>query len=386
MHIAIFIYGLTGGGAPRSTLNVAKGLAIRKGHEVDLLMLKGGPLLPEVPEYIHLTRLSLGILERFVSMLNRRCQLFACQLPLAGYLRSNRPDVILSGATHANLSLIGARSLAYCKDIPLVLRVSNHLTGSLWKYGGPLKRFRYKTSQHLYPKADAIIAVSKEIADDLIHNLKIPSGLVEVIYNPIYSRELTDRAKEPVSHPWLCSPGIPVVLGAGRLSPQKDFATLIRAFALVQAKRPARLIILGKGKERSRLERLAATLGISKTVDLPGFVSNPLAWMARAAVLVVSSKWEGFVRVLVEAMAVGCPVVSTSCPSGPSEILEGGKYGPLVPVGDHEAMAEAILRTLSRPLPKQILEKRAKQFSVDQAVDGYNNVLEHVVKGQAAHH
>ena len=173
-----------------------------------------------------------------------------------------------------------------------------------------------------------------------------------------------------------------MIIGCGRLVHQKDFPTLVRAFALVRPRFEARLLILGSGpsprkdeQERHRLATLAADLGVGDAVALPGFVGNPLAYMSQAALFVLSSLYEGFGMVLVEAMACGCPVVSTDCLSGPAEILEDGAYGPLVPVGDPEALAEAMLRTLRFPPAKERLRRRAADFSLERCASGYERVL-----------
>jgi glycosyltransferase involved in cell wall biosynthesis len=165
------------------------------------------------------------------------------------------------------------------------------------------------------------------------------------------------------------------VLGVGRLVPQKDFATLVRAFARVRARRSARLLVLGEGPGRCELERLAGELGVACEVRFAGRVESAPAYMARAAVFALSSAWEGFGRVLVEALAVGCPVVSTDCPSGPREILEDGAFGPLVPVGNAEALAEAIEAVLDRPPERSALVKRAEAFSIERGVERYLEVL-----------
>ena len=165
-----------------------------------------------------------------------------------------------------------------------------------------------------------------------------------------------------------------MILGVGRLTQAKDFPTLIRAFALVRKKRAARLMILGEGEERPKLEALVRELGLEREVTLPGFVDNPYKYMKRAAVFVLSSKWEGFGNVLVEAMALGTPVVSTDCPSGPAEILENGRWGRLVPVGDVYALAEAIIETLDEEHHPDVAN-RAKDFAVELAVEKYINVL-----------
>jgi glycosyltransferase involved in cell wall biosynthesis len=220
------------------------------------------------------------------------------------------------------------------------------------------------------------------VADDLAAHFGIPRDRITVVHNPVVSGSLKEKAAAPVDHPWLASGAPPVVLSAGRLHPTKDYPTLIRSFARLRQVREARLLILGSGKNdeetarrRAELIELAAELGVSEDVDLPGFVPNPLPYMARAAVFVLSSLWEGFGNVLVEALACGCPVVSTDCPSGPAEILDHGRYGRLVPVGDDSAMAEAIAATLKSPPDRDVLRARGALFTVDRAVDAYLDLL-----------
>jgi glycosyltransferase involved in cell wall biosynthesis len=166
-----------------------------------------------------------------------------------------------------------------------------------------------------------------------------------------------------------------VILSVGRLSAEKDYPTLLRAFALLQNQVPARLILLGEGGQRAGLERLASELGIGATVSLPGFVRNPFAYMARARVFVLSSLFEGFGNVLVEALACGCQVVSTHCPGGPGEILDRGRYGRLVPVGDHAALARAILEAIAEPMDTEALRRRADDFSVERAARRHLDAL-----------
>jgi glycosyltransferase involved in cell wall biosynthesis len=176
-------------------------------------------------------------------------------------------------------------------------------------------------------------------------------------------------------HPWFAPGEPPVILAAGRLTAQKDYPTLMRAFASLRKNRPAHLVILGEGEEHPRLQALAMELGIRADVDLPGFLDHPFPLMAHCQVLVLSSAWEGFGNVLVEALACGTQVVSTDCPSGPAEILEDGKYGRLVPVGDAVALAKAIEATLDRPYPVAMLRQRAQAFSSKDAVGQYLEAL-----------
>ena len=225
-----------------------------------------------------------------------------------------------------------------------------------------------------YPRADGVVAVSKGVADDLAVVIGLPRERITVIYNPVVTPELLQKAQEPIDHPWFHPGEPPVILGVGRLTKQKDFPTLIQAFALVRKERPARLIILGEGEDRYELEELIRKLGIASDVDMPGFVDNPYKYMAYSTVFVLSSAWEGLPTVLIEAMACGCPVVSTNCHSGPAEILENGKYGKLVAVGDAAGLAEAMVGTLDAPESLNVV-RRAQDFGVEQAVAGYLEIF-----------
>ena len=228
----------------------------------------------------------------------------------------------------------------------------------------------------LYPKADFIVGVSQGVVDDLKKVLRFDSEKFRVIYNPTVDEELLKKAEEPLDHPWFHDDGEPpVILAAGRLHISKDFPTLPRAFALVRKEVPSRLVILGEGEKRKELEKLAQELGIREDLDLPGFVENPYKYTKHAAVFVLSSQWEGLPTVLVEAMACGCPVVSTDCPSGPREILKDGEYGVLVPPKDPEKLAQGIPRVLeNQDLRRELSVKgkrRALDFTVDRAVEEY---------------
>ncbi len=218
---------------------------------------------------------------------------------------------------------------------------------------------------------DAIIGVSDEAGDDLSRVARIPRQRITTIYNPIVTPELPTLAKAPLDHPWFRPGALPVILGAGRLVDQKDFPMLIRAFVRVRQQRLARLVILGEGEQRGELEAVAVALAVAEDVALPGFAANPFAWMSRADVFVLSSTWEGLGNVVAEALACGCPVVSTDCPAGPSEILQEGTFGSLVPVGDDAALAMAIIATLDSPLPRERLVERGMWFSVERAAEQY---------------
>ena len=332
-----------------------------------------GPLLEQVGTEIRLIGLDKNMPRLIRRLKKQRLRTTASTGRLARYLRSEKPDVLLSGANHVNLTALWARRLARA-PIPLVLRASNHLSGA---NRNPLNRryFRWWMARRVYGWADAVIAVSDDVAEDIARHTGCEKNRITTIYNPTITPDLVQKAKLPLDHPWFAPGSPPVILAAGRLSTQKDFPTLLKAFARVRAVRPARLVILGEGKKRHQLQALARQLGISADVALPGFVDNPFAWMARAAVFALSSAWEGLPGVLIEALACGCPTVSTDCPGGAAEILANGRYGRLVPVGDDPALANAILATLDAAPAPELLRKRAAQFSIEQAVDQYLNVL-----------
>ena len=200
-----------------------------------------------------------------------------------------------------------------------------------------------------------------------------------MLHNPVVSPALHREAAKPVEHPWFAADAPPVILGAGRLEARKGFADLIEAFAKAAEARPLRLMIFGEGKERAGLERLIARLGIGDKVALPGWTEDLFAHMAKASLFVLPSTYEGLPGVLIQALACGCPVVSTDCPTGPREILEGGRFGPLVPMHDVDALAKAMLETLEAPLPRVVLQARGEDFSEDKAVTRYLDLFDSLI-------
>jgi len=341
-------------------VTLANGFAGR-GHAVDLVLAKAeGPYLPEVASGV-----------RIVDLGARRV---VASLPgLVRYLCRERPRALLSALNHANVIALLARR---CAGVPTRLVVSEHAHLSLSLSGEPSCRGRLMPwlMRHTYPWANGVVAVSAGVADDLAQAMGLPRQRIAVVYNPVVTDDMLARAEAPLDHPWFAPGEPPVVLGVGRLTVQKDFGVLLRAFAKLRAQRPARLMIVGEGELRPELEGLVQQLGLDADVALPGFTDNPYAYMRRAALLALSSRFEGFGNVLAEAMACGTPVVSTDCPSGPAEILEGGQWGRLVPVGDVEALANAMLATLADPQHPDVA-RRARDFGVDQAVDGYLRVM-----------
>src|SRR5262245_43972551 len=374
VHIALCIPDLEGGGAQRSMVDLAGGFAAR-GHRVDLLAIRPrGELRDALAPGVRLVPLG-GALTRLpmVSGSKRRRALAAVPA-LARYLRAERPDALVATSHSTNVAASVAGRLVR-RPTRVVLRFDSQLSRSPRLAGTRMQRRRERRARRYFPWADAWVAISEGVADDAARVAGIPRARIAAIHNPVVTEELLRRARAPVDDAWLTPGRPPVVLGVGRLVAQKDFATLVRAFAQVRARREARLLVLGEGPERAGLERLASELGVGADVRFAGRVPDAPAYMARAAVFALSSAWEGFGRVVVEALAVGCPVASTDCPSGPREILAGGAYGPLVPVGDAEALAGAIASLLERPPPRERLLERAQAFTLERGVERYLEVL-----------
>jgi glycosyltransferase involved in cell wall biosynthesis len=275
---------------------------------------------------------------------------------------------------HANLIAIWAAKLAG-GVAPLIVTEHNTLSQETQRQRRLVGMVWPRLLRTFYPWATTIVAVSRGAADDLARTAGLPRDRIEVVYNPVITPAMLALARQAPDHPWLAPGQPPVILGVGRLTGQKDFSTLVRAFAEVRRRRPARLIILGEGPDRTAIEAQARELGVADDVALPGFQENALAYMAGSAVFVLSSAWEGLPTVLIEALAAGTQVVSTDCPSGPREILQDGRLGALVSVGDAAALAAATLEALERPadaIPTDAL----LPFTRDASVDHYLRVIE----------
>jgi glycosyltransferase involved in cell wall biosynthesis len=294
---------------------------------------------------------------------------------VAGYLRRARPDVLFATSIPPNLASLLGSAIAKTPTA-IVIRQSNVVrVTQADRYAEVRRRPRDWILPRLYRRADGIIAVSAGVADNLRLLRADPEHRIAVVPNGVALSRIDAKMAEPADHPWLRSEDGPVLLAVGRLVKKKDYPTLLEALRLVRRTCPARLIILGEGPERGRLEALASRLDVGAFVSMPGFRGNAFAYLARASVYVLSSISEGMPSSLIEALACGCPVVSTDCPSGPSEILDNGRYGALVPVGNPPALAAAILETLSQPRNPARLRARAAEFSVDACVERYLDAL-----------
>lgn len=359
--IAFFLPDLRMGGAEHMMAVIASAIA-KRGYIVDFVLVKAeGPYLSHLDEKVRI--IDLNKKSTYLSLFD-----------LINYFRKKKPDFVLSSLDLTNIVALLARSVAKYPKYSII-RLAN--TQSIVSRSLLKKKLEKLFIKMLYPKADAIIAVSRSVSDDFKSYTNINHPSIEVIFNPIINERIIQRANEPNNHPWLNPKTVPVIIAIGRLSEQKNFSLLLRSFAKVLQSTITRLIIFGEGPLRSSLEFLVKELNIHDWVLLPGMVANPYNYLKNADLFVLSSNYEGLPNVLVEALACGCPVVSTDCRSGPREILDGGKYGILVEPDDDDALANAIIQTLNS-------EKRItpltwlNQFSEEVIVGKYLNLMNHL--------
>lgn len=297
------------------------------------------------------------------------------------WLARERPDVLLTASHRYNLMGAG---MTRPGGRPLwIASVHEHMGRAAQQLPPARQARRRREVQRCYSRAAAVVAVSAAVAQDLRENWGLAQRRVECLHNPIVDAGWLRRADDSPAHPWLLDSAVPVVLAAGRLSEEKGFDDLLRAFALLRARRPCRLVILGQGKQREPLLALARQLGIDADVALPGHVDSPAPSMARARLFVLSSLREGFANVIPEALSLGTPVVSTDCESGPAEILDHGRWGRLTPVGDVAALADAMADSLDRQHDPAALRARGSQYSVARSVGSYLRLFEDLGAGNA---
>lgn len=358
-RIAILLTSFGDGGVERMLVNLARGFA---GHGIGVdfyVRERARPYLDQLGDGVRLIELGgdgAGLGHALLSALQQQ-----------------RPDVLMSAKGGDDELAIAARR-ALGAPPRLFLRCGTNIPGRLTaRRANPLRRWlAYRGIRAVFGQADGIICVSQGVADDLAPVIRWPRSRLHVLPNPVLTPQLERQAAEVPLHPWFHDGGAPVLIGIGGLRQQKNFALLLRAFARVRAQRPCRLLILGEGRLREDLLALAARLGVAGEVDLPGFVDNPYACLARAALFVLSSSWEGTANALIEALAVGTPAVATDCPSGPREILAGGRYGPLVPVGDEAALTAAMLMRLAQPRDSERLRATVRErYSEAASVRAY---------------
>ena len=393
MHVALHLNNLTGGGAERVFAGLASALADR-GHRVDLVLSsRQGLLLDEVADSVRVLETGTDSWPRTLAFLLRLpldswglAARFLRHKPpkairgirgLVRYLRRERPDALLATLPANVVAALWAGRLAGVAT-RIVIREANTLSMEAANARSPraLTRWMPQIAAHWYPRARAIVAVSNSVADDLARLADLPRERITTIYNPVDSERIAARAAEDPCEPWLAADQPPLLLAVGRLAQQKDYPTLLRAFAELRRTHAARLLILGEGPSRGELEGLCGELKIADDVRLPGVSRNPYAYMARARALVLASIWEGFPNVLLEALACGCPVVASDCPGGSRELLEGVEGAWIVPPRDPTALAAALRAGLANAPDPAPLRARAREFTLERAVDEYLAVLQ----------
>lgn len=360
--VSIYLPTLDTGGAEKMLIRLAGGISDR-GYDVDLVV---GNLAEEIshtiPDGVRLVDLKAGRIAKTL-------------VPLARYLHITEPDSLLSTINSANIIAIAAAHLSMT-DTGVVVRMPNTRFSELNECASTTEKVVAALVPRVYPYADRIVAISEGSKRDALDAIpRLSKQDITVIHNPVIDEGITEQRSEQVEHDWFGGDS-KLILAAGRLVKEKDFDTLLRAFKRVRAQRDVRLVILGEGPKRAALELLAEELKIDDFVDMPGFVDNPYKYMASTDVFALSSLSEGFGNVIVEAMACGATVVSTDCPHGPGEILENGKYGLLVPVGNPDSLASGLDWALDNPLPESILEARARDFTLKRSVDMYIDILD----------
>lgn len=361
-HLGIYIPTFGHGGVERMLVYTARGLS-GLGVRVDFLV--DNPTAP----YLNLLPPAVRVL---VVPTGRRARL----VHLMDYLRQDNPTALLSAKGPDDRLVLVARRRAGVAT-RLYFRPGTLVAERLRaRRSNPIRRWWVtREMRRMYGEVDGVIAVSQGVADDIAGIAAISPAKIRVVRNPTVIPELPALAASVLDDPWFQPGAPPVVLGVGGLRRHKDFATLVRAFAGVRRRRPARLLILGEGRQREELQALGEHLGIAADLRLPGFIANPYPYLARAAVFALTSLSEGSPNVLVEALALGIPVVATDCPTGPREITQGGQFGTLVPVGDANALTEALLKTLDHPHDPARLRQAVQEYTLERSARGYHEAL-----------
>ncbi len=367
--IAIVLQHPCWGGVETAFLNLTRHFA-GKGLSIDVLFSStDGPLYDSFKEHA-----SVIDLKNTLMKLHRRERYAFLDYPkVKRYIQVHRPRSVLSAKSVSNYCVARAKKeLGYPDNVV----ISQHIDADAGREAlNPIQRAVGNWHESYYRYADAAVGVSKGAAQGLL-KMGLPPGKVHTIYDPTVTDEIFRLAEEQPPHKWLHPRRTKVILGTGRFTGQKDFETLIRAFRAVLNRVECRLIIIGEGPDRGKLERLVKDLRLTEQIDLPGYMKNPYSFMKNADLYVLSSRYEGLAMTLVEAMALGTPVVSTDCPCGPAEVLSAGAYGTLVPVGDYNALAEAMVDSLTRPRDTSAAARWAKEtFSVETAAEKYLSLL-----------
>jgi glycosyltransferase involved in cell wall biosynthesis len=360
-RIAIFISFSGQGGVEHMVNNLAQGF-LDAGIRVDMVIARAhGDHFDFIPEEVN--QIVLGTKHTWSALPG-----------LVSYLRKSDPAALLAIKDRAIRVAVLARWISG-KKVRLVGRIGTTVSAAL-EDKSPIRKWAWRTGMRLFYKyTDQIVAVSRGVAEDIRTITGLAESMIPIVPNPVITQRIFTLAKEPLDHEWFKDPDIKVIIGIGRLTDQKDFQTLIKAFAEVRKLVNCRLIILGEGGQRPKMESLVQDLGLTGEVQLHGFAANPYQWLTRSSLFVLSSRWEGSPNALTEALALGIPVVSTDCRSGPREILQDGRYGSLVRMGEDKELAKAMIRTLEDPLPVETLREAVRHFTVQESVKGYLKTL-----------
>lgn len=374
MHVGLFLHSLSVGGAQRRSVMLANGLA-RLGHRIDLItVLPGAPLETLVDPAVRLVALSRGSGQEVAVGFRRTGEMAASVAGLVRHLRAEQPDMLVSMANHSTLPAVLAHRLAGRGDgRSLVLRASNHLSRRRGGQAGSMKRL---PERWFWRQADGILAVSEDVGESVRALTGLPADRVHPVPSPILPEGFPALLRGPIPDlPFPATSDAPLLVAMGRFVRQKGFDSLLRGFAMLRERLPVRLALVGDGPDRDALRNLADRLGIADAVAWPGLLDNPFPLLAEADLFVLSSRWEGMPGVLVEALACGCPVVSTDCPGGSRELLKQGALGPLVPVDDVQALAAAMEAVLRQPPERSALREAAAAYETVRAVAAYERAL-----------
>lgn len=376
--VALLLHDLEEGGMQSVCLKLVQAFSQHPNLELELVLSnQGGGFMNRVPDTI--TTINLAI--PFQLCLK---YIYRLTMALSKYLSHSKPDIIVSNLPFVNLITLLAKGLSLSQVSTILVEHTLPLERSLqYESNNNLGR-RFITivttlTRVLYPHADYLVTPSHGMEKELSQALGLKThqlSKLKVIHNPVVDKQLFQKAQAALDHPWFQPNQPPVLLAVGRLTPQKDYTTLLQAFSLLRQDMVTRLVILGDGPMRPQLEALVTQLSIEADVALPGFVDNPYAYMSRSAAFVLSSVWETFGVVLVEALACSCPVISTTCDYGPTEVLDNGQYGTLVPIKDAQALAQAMKTVLSDwDYDPKVLQDRAQSFSLECAANQYFNMM-----------
>lgn len=359
MRILIAYWDLMVGGVQHMTTKLANAW-VAEGHSVTIAVAKRHPGKELYPLDPRVELLDFGA---------DRVRGYTLGLARLLRRRGREFDVLYSGTTVPNVAAVLARALARSR-IKLVLSERDNPEAGFNALTSPVEKLIWRLKPWAYRRADALVCVSTPLADALARFTGIARDRIAVIHNPAAPDDASFLTA-PAPHPWLAGEAVPVIVAGGRHHPQKDFPMLLRAFAELRRRRPVRLALLGDGEERPKIEALIDKLGLRADVLVPGMQRDIMPWLVHGDLFVMSSRFEGFGNVLVQALAAGSRIVSTDCPDGPAEVLEQGRYGTLTPVGDAAAMADAMDRSLDEPRDPERQRARAEQFSVRRIAARY---------------